>query len=154
MSSDLAPARYRLARSVARHISMLTVGVAVVFGLIVTVMVAAAHGSGALELTIMGVGVVVVIAFVVWLHTAAFVVSCDAEGYVVRLVRGAGVKRAAWHEVSGASATYVHDIPVFLLELKDGRTTSIPVSLLATDRDEFARQMQRRLGDDQGTRPL
>jgi len=153
MSSDLAPVRYRLSRKVARHISLLTVSVAVVIALIITVMVAAAHGSGALELIIMGVCAVLVIGFVVVMYTGV-VVRCDATGYAVRMVRGAGVKRAAWNDVSGASATYVHDIPVFLLELKDGRTTSIPVSLLETDRDEFARQMQRRLGEAQGTRPL
>ena len=89
-----------------------------------------------------------------WLRNRATVLHVDAEGYRVRLIRGAGVKAAAWSEVEDAATATPHGIPVVVLQLTGGRTTSIPVQALALDREEFVRELQRRLRDGQGLRPL
>ena len=38
-----------------------------------------------------------------------------------------------------------HDVPCVVLRLRDGRTTTIPVGVLAVDKDEFVRELQGRL---------
>ena len=80
-----------------------------------------------------------------WLRSRAYVVRLDDEGYSVRLVRGAGVKDGRWSEVSEAVAARPHDVPCLVLRRTDGTTTSIPVGLLATDKDAFAREVGARL---------
>lgn len=99
-------------------------------------------------------GVAATFTFGWWLRNRATVLHVDAEGYRVRLVRGAGVKAAAWSEVEDAATASPRDIPVVVLQLTGGRTTTLPVQALAIDREEFVRELQRRLRDGQGLRPL
>jgi hypothetical protein len=82
------------------------------------------------------------------------VVRCTDEGYRVRLVRGAGVTEARWSSVEDAVATVRHDVACVELRLRDGRTTTIPVGVLAVDRDQFVRELQGRLQRGHGLRPL
>ncbi len=51
-----------------------------------------------------------------------------ADGYRVRLVRGTGVAQAAWTEVDEATTSSPAGIPVVVLRLRDGGTTTIPVA--------------------------
>ena len=67
------------------------------------------------------------------------------EGYQVRFVRGAGVKRARWGDVDDAVTADVAGAPCVVLRLKDGRTTSIPVEVLAVERDAFVRDVKEHL---------
>ena len=55
----------------------------------------------------------------------------------MRFVRGAGVKQARWGDVDDAVTADVAGAPCVVLRLKDGRTTSIPVEVLAVERDAF-----------------
>jgi hypothetical protein len=71
----------------------------------------------------------------------------------VRLVRGAGVAQAAWTDVEDAATTTRHDVPCVVLRLRDGRTTTIPVGVLAVDKEEFVRDLQVRLQQARGLRP-
>lgn len=80
-----------------------------------------------------------------WLSRRAFVFRAAPDGYVVRLVRGAGVKAARWTQVEDAVTTTVHDIPCVVLRLKDGATTTIPVPVLAIDKEQFVRELQQHL---------
>jgi len=84
----------------------------------------------------------------------ASVVHLDDLGYQVRLIRGAGVKEATWKEVEDAATAEPRGIPCVVLNLKDGRTTTIPVQALAADREEFVRDLQAHLQRGQGLRPL
>jgi hypothetical protein len=61
------------------------------------------------------------------------------------MVRGAGATEARWSEVEDAVATAPRDIECVTLRLKDGRSTSIPVSLLAADKDDFAHDVRAHL---------
>ena len=76
----------------------------------------------------------------------AYVVRLDRLGYHVRLVRGAGVRRARWADVAEASTAEVGGAPCVVLALRDGRTTTVPVSVLAGDRDEFVTRLRSMLG--------
>ncbi|WP_139979548.1 hypothetical protein [Nocardioides litoris] len=80
-----------------------------------------------------------------WLRSRAYVVRLTATGYDVRFVRGAGVARGRWDEVSEAAVAHPRDVPCVVLTRTDGTTTSIPVGLLAADRDDFANDVRDRL---------
>ena len=68
-----------------------------------------------------------------WLRARAWVLRCTDDGYRVRLVRGAGVTEARWSQVEDAVTTYRRDVACLELRLRDGRTTTIPVGVLAVD---------------------
>lgn len=84
----------------------------------------------------------------------AVVVHFDELGYRVSMIRGAGVREAAWTEVQDAVTASPRDIPCVVIRLTDDRSTTIPVQALAVDREEFVRDLQRYLQDGQGLRPL
>lgn len=84
----------------------------------------------------------------------AVVVRLDDSGYQVRLVRGAGVQRAGWTDVEDVAATTVAGDRCVVLRLRDGRTTTIPVDVLAGSSDDFVRDLQRHLNRGHGYRPL
>ncbi len=100
----------------------------------------------------LGVGGVGVLAW--WLRSRAWVVRLTPEGYAVRLVRGAGVSEARWTAVEDAVTVTRHDVPCIVLRLRDGRTTTIPVGVLATDKEEFVRELQEHLQVARGLKPF
>ena len=87
-------------------------------------------------------------------HRRLAVLHLGADGYRLRLVRGAGVPAASWREVREAVATHHHGMPVVVLKLTDERSTILPVTVLDTYREEFVRDLQRHLQHGQGLRPL
>jgi len=76
------------------------------------------------------------------------------EGYRVQWVRGVGAASGRWKDVEDAITTTVADSPVVVLRLRDGRTTTIPVEMLAVDRESFVRDIQRHLQRGHGLRKL
>lgn len=145
MSSD-----YRLAPAIgARLLGSALVGLALLV-LVVTLMVAA------LDLSVLFVVVVAVLGLTGVLGAGhvlvrhAYVVRLDEDGYQVRLVRGAGVRAARWAEVEEAVATSPRGVDCLVLRLRDGRSTTIPVEVLAADRDEFARDVRGHLERSSG----
>ena len=76
------------------------------------------------------------------------------EGYRVQWVRGVGTASGRWKDVEDAVATTVADSPVVVLRLRDGRTTTIPVEMLAVDRETFVRDVQEHLQRGHGLRKL
>lgn len=97
-------------------------------------------------LGIVGVGVA--------LTRTAYVVRLGESGYHVRFVRGAGVKQARWLDVQDVVTTEVAGSPCVVLRLKDGRTSTIPVEVLAVDREEFVRDLQAHLDRGHGLRKV
>ena len=81
-----------------------------------------------------------------------YVVRADADGYRVRLVRGAGVKAARWQDVEDVVASHVAGARCVQLRLRNGGTTTIPVDVLAIDGDDFVRELQNRLDQGHGYR--
>jgi hypothetical protein len=88
------------------------------------------------------------------LNRRAYVVRFGQDGYQVRFVRGAGVKQARWLDVEDAVTTTVAGAKCVVLRLRDGRSTTIPVDVLAGDREEFVRALQKRLDGGHGLRKL
>ena len=117
----------------------------VVFGLLVFLATAVVvlFSAPVLILTVTVVACVVGVFTTGWFLTRkAYVVHLDAEGYHVRYVRGAGVDRARWTDVEDAVTTTVAGSPCVVLRLRDGRSTTIPVDVLAGDRDEFVQRVR------------
>ncbi|MDO9455443.1 hypothetical protein [Nocardioides sp.] len=91
------------------------------------------------------VGLVAVLATASWLRSRAYVVRLTESGYRVRFVRGVGVAEGRWDEVSEAATAHPRDVPCLVLRRHDGTTTSIPVEMLAVDRERFADDVRTRL---------
>lgn len=152
---DLPVSDYRLAPAVGvRFVGGLLVLVAVlVFA--TTVAVGLLELPGWLMLVAAGLGVLAVLVggYVVTKRIA--VVRLDPDGYRVRLVRGVGVPAARWKDVREAvTSTDGVGAPVVVLRLRDERTTTIPVQVLAADREDFVRDLLAHLRRGQGVRPL
>jgi hypothetical protein len=100
------------------------------------------------------VGVTFVVLALVWWawRTRGWVVRMTPEGYRVQWVRGVGTASGRWQDVEDAVTTTVANAPVVVLRLRDGRTTTIPVEVLATDREAFVRDVQQHLQRGRGLR--
>ena len=136
------PAIYRLAPAIvvrAAGGALVLLAIAVIALSVVTALV----GWGFWVVALLAVlGLAVVAAGAWWATRRAYVVRLDRLGYEVRLVRGAGVRRARWVDVAEASTAEVGGVPCVVLALRDGRTTTVPVSVLAGDRDEFVARLR------------
>jgi len=98
---------------------------------------------------------VVALAGTAWLwQTKGWVVRLTAEGYRIQWVRGVGTASGRWKDVEDAVTTSVAGSAVVVLRLRDGRTTTIPVEMLATDREAFVRDVQDHLQRGHGLRKL
>lgn len=93
-----------------------------------------------------------VVVGAVLLGRPSYVVRADEQGYQVRFVRGVGVAAARWADVDDVVATHVGGARCVVLRLRDGRTTTIPVDMLATPGDDFVRALQRHLDEGHGYR--
>jgi len=82
------------------------------------------------------------------------VVRLDDTGYRVRFVRGAGVRQAPWKDVEDVTAPTVEGQRCVLLRLRDGRTTTVPVDVLAGSSDAFVKDLQQHLNRGHGYRRL
>jgi hypothetical protein len=82
------------------------------------------------------------------------VVRLDEAGYRVRFVRGAGVRQAPWKDVEDVTAPTVEGQRCVLLRLRDGRTTTVPVDVLAGSSDAFVKDLQQHLNRGHGYRRL
>ena len=152
---DLPVSDYRLAPQVGvRIVGGLLVLVAAL--VLVTTLVVAVLDLPAwllLLVAVLGLAVVALGGYVVTRRVV--VVRLGADGYRVRLVRGAGVAAAGWKDVEEAvTTTSATGDPVVVLRLLDGRTTTIPVRALAADREAFVRDLRAHLQRGQGVRPL
>lgn len=148
MSSD-----YRLSPAFsARLVGLLVVGLAVLVFL-ATGVIAVLNLHTLVLAPVALAGVTVIFALGARLRRTP-VVHLDDGGYRVRLIRGAGVREAGWHEVEDAVTATARDLPCVVLRLTDGRTTTIPVEALAADREEFVRDLRAHLQRGQGLRSL
>ena len=116
--------------------------------------------AASLPAAVLTVGLVValVAAVLVLAGVAALrrrvVVRLDEDGYRVRSVRGAGVREARWKDVEDVTAPTLQSQRCVVLRLRDGRTTTIPVDVLAGSPDAFVRDLQEHLDAGHGYRRL
>ena len=136
---------YRLAPPVmARFVGAYLVLLAVLL-LAVTAVVVAADLNADLLVLVLGLGLLGLIALAWWLRSGLVVVRLTAAGYRVRMIRAAGVTEARWSEVEDAVAAAPSDIECLVLRLRDGRSTTIPVLLVAGAKDDLARDVRAHL---------
>ncbi len=141
---------YRLAPSAV--LTLAGIGLVLLAGAVVAGSVVAALADWPFTpvLVLAGVGIVALLTAVWWLARRAYVVRFDDRGYRVRLVRGVGAPRARWVDVADASTAIVQGHPCVVVELRDGRTSTIPVAALAADRDDFVTDLRERLRGGRG----
>lgn len=145
---------YRLSPALAARLMGLLLVVLAVLLFGVTALVALLHLSPDLLVLLAVLGLVSVFGTGFVLTRRAYVVRLGEQGYRVRMIRGAGVTEARWTEVDDAVTAAPRGLACVVLRLKDGRTTTIPVSALAADREEFVRDLRDHLQKGQGLRPL
>lgn len=144
---------YRLAPALgARYAGALLVVLAVLL-LVATLLVALLDLPVAVLAVLAAAGLLGVAAAAYVVLRRLPVVRLGPDGYRVRLVRGAGVDRAAWRDVTEAVTASPGGTPVVVLRLRDGGSTTIPVRALAADREDFVRDLQAHLHRGQGLRP-
>ena len=148
------PTEYRLNPAVAaRLLGAVLVGVALLV-LLATALVAVLDLHTAVLLVPVGLGLAAFVTAAVLHQRRGWVVRVTEEGYRVQWVRGAGVTAARWKDVEDAVTSSVAGAPVVVLRLRDGRTTTIPVQVLAVDREAFVRDLQEHLQRGHGMRRI
>lgn len=145
---------HRLAPAVAARLLGLVLCAIAVLILASTVAIAVIDLHTVFLLVPVGITLVVLAAnWWAW-RQKGWVVRFTPEGYRVQWVRGVGTASGRWKDVEDAVTTTIADAPVVVLRLRDGRSTTIPVEVLATDREDFVRDLQQHLRRGQGHRPL
>lgn len=148
------PSVYRVAPSLAARLTGALLIVVAALVLATTALVAALDLHTAVLLVAVVLGIAGLVAAASTLVRRGWVVRLTDEGYRVQWVRGVGVAAGRWTDVEDAITTTVAGSPVVVLRLRSGRSTTIPVEVLAGDREAFVRDLQRHLRDGQGLRPL
>ena len=133
---------YRLAPAVVVRVAGAALVALAVLVVLLSVVVGVVGGPFWPVLVVAVAGLAAVGGTAWYVARATYVVRLDPLGYDVRLVRGAGVKRARWADVAEASTAEVHGSPCVVIGLRDGRTTTVPMAVLAGDRDEFASRLR------------
>ncbi|GAA2132571.1 hypothetical protein GCM10009843_37290 [Nocardioides bigeumensis] len=146
------PSDYRVAPALAARLVGLTLAVVGLLVFVVTVLVVAAGLDPLALLVVAGLGVLGA-ALVAWYAgTRARVVHLDELGYRVRFVRGVGVSSARWADVVDATRQHVAGSRCLVLRLRDGRTTTIPVEVVAASPDALTEDVVTRLEAAGGAR--
>ena len=150
----LVPSEYRVAPPLAaRLMGALLIAISVLV-FVTTGLVAFLDLHTALLLIPAVLGLGLLAAAALTFTRRGWVVRFTDEGYRVQWVRGVGVSAARWKDVEDAVTTRSEGSPVVVLRLRSGETTTIPVEVLAGDREEFVRDLQRHLQRGHGLRPL
>ncbi|TCJ21993.1 hypothetical protein [Nocardioides jejuensis] len=139
------PQDYRLAPQIAARLLGLTLmgaGLAIV---VATVVAVGFITQPVIVSITVGLALLAILGVIWKLRAGTWVVRLTDDGYKVQFVRGAGVKQARWADVSDAVTTEVAGAPCVVLRLKNGGSTTIPVELVAADRDVFVRAIHDQL---------
>jgi hypothetical protein len=80
------------------------------------------------------------------------VVRLDEAGYRIRFVRGAGVRQGTWKDVEDVTTATVAGERCVVLRLRDGRTSTVPVGLLAGRTEDFVEDLRAHLNRGHGYR--
>ena len=143
---------YRLAPAVAARLLGVVLCLVAVVILLSTVLIAVVDLHTVFLLVPVGLTLLLLVA-TWWLwRQKGWVARLTPEGYRVQWVRGVGAASGRWKDVEDAVTTTVADSPVVVLRLRDGRTTTIPVEMLAVDREAFVRDVQAHLQRGHGLR--
>lgn len=143
---------HRLAPAVAARLLGVVLCAVAVLILLSTLLIAVLDLHTAFLLVPVAITVAALVACWWLWREKGWVVKFTDEGYRVQWVRGVGAASARWKDVEDAVTTTLLEAPVVVLRLRDGRTTTIPVEMLAMDREAFARDLQGHLQRGRGLR--
>lgn len=145
---------YRLSRPLAaRMLGVLLVVLGVVVVALTLLVALLDLPAWLLGVGVLGTAVLVLVAGVV-LSRRTTVVRLDRTGYRVRYVRGAGTTEARWTDVEDVVTATSAGERVVVIRLRDGRTTTVPVRMLAGSPDDFVRDLQAHLDEGHGYRRI
>ncbi|MCW2738023.1 hypothetical protein [Nocardioides sp.] len=148
------PSVHRLAPAIAaRLVGVLLCAVAVLI-LLSTLAIAVLDLHTVFLLVPVAITVALLVAAWWTWRRKGWIARLTTEGYRIQWVRGVGAASGRWKDVEDAVTTTILDSPVVRLRLRDGRTTTIPVEMLATDREDFVRDIQAHLQRGRGLRKL
>jgi hypothetical protein len=140
-----AVSTYRLApHVVARLVGALLAAVGLLL-VVLTLVAAVLRLPPAALLGCAAVGLAAVGAVAAYTWRGLTLVRLDGTGYRARVRRDVGARSARWTDVKDAVTAEVSGVPCVVIRLRDGRTTTIPVDLLAVDRDAFVTDVRARL---------
>ncbi|MDT9593237.1 hypothetical protein RDV89_09170 [Nocardioides zeae] len=122
--------------------------------LVLVVVATLADLSAGVTVVVAAVGLFAIGVTGLYLVNRAVALRITDQGYRLRYVRGAGVTRARWGDVEDAVTTYVADAPCVVLRLRDGGSTTIPVEILAIDRERLVAVLQEALERGSGLKRL
>ena len=145
---------YRLAPAVAARLLGVVLCAVAVLILLSTLAIAILDLHTVFLLVPVGLTVLLLVATGWTWRQKGWIARLTPEGYRIQWVRGVGAASARWKDVEDAVTTTVADSPVVVLRLRDGRTTTIPVEMLAVDREAFVRDVQQHLQRGHGLRKL
>jgi hypothetical protein len=145
---------YRLAPAVAARLLGVVLCAVAVLILLSTLAIAVVDLHTVFLLAPVGLTVLLLVATWWTWRQKGWIARLTPEGYRIQWVRGVGAASARWKDVEDAVTTTVADSPVVVLRLRDGRTTTIPVEMLAVDREAFVRDVQQHLQRGHGLRKL
>ena len=151
MTSETATV-YRLAPALAARVVGVLLCVVAAIILLSTVALAVLDLHTAFLLVPVALTVVALAAAWWAWRTRGWLARLTPEGYRIQWVRGVGAASARWKDVEDAVTTTLAGAPVLVLRLRDGRTSTIPVEMLATDREAFVRDVQDHLQRGHGLR--
>ena len=145
---------YRLAPAVAARVVGVLLSAVAVLILLSTLAIAIIDLHTAFLLV--PVGLVIALLVTAWWtwRTRGWVARLTPEGYRIQWVRGVGAASGRWTDVEDAVTTTMAGSPVVVLRRRDGRTTTIPVEMLAVDREVFVRDLQQHLQRGHGLTKL
>ena len=146
------PSDYRVAPALAARLVGLSLAVVGLLVFVVTVLVVAAGLDPVALLVVAGLGVLGAGLVAWYAGTRARVVHLDDLGYRVRFVRGVGVPSARWADVVDATRQQVAGSRCLVLRLRDGRSTTIPVEVVAASPEELTEDVVTRLEAAGGAR--
>ena len=153
-TDDSAPREYGMAPALRARLMGAFLAVVGTVLLVMTVVVAVAHLPADILTGLVVLVVVGIFTLAFLLGRRWYVVRLDATGYRVRFVRGVGQAQARWTDVEDLTTTVVAGTECVVLRLRNGQTSTVPVTLIEGDREEFVDELQRRLDAGHGYRRL
>jgi hypothetical protein len=99
-----------------------------------------------------GVSLLVAVAGVIFALRPPVVLKLTDDGYRVSWVRGAGTAIAQWRQVTTFGTQHLGETLALVVELSEGRTTVVPMSLLGARGREAVLEIRQHLDAAHGQR--
>ena len=124
-----------------------------IVGVVFDVWVVSGLGATVYVVALSATALVLIVALVL-LGRPPLVIEMASDGYRLHHLRGGGVATAQWRDVESAQTQSSSNGPLIVIQLKDGRRSLLPLTLLGARAVEAEREIHDRLSTGHGYRPL